>query len=109
MTSKKDVPEAVLIRAIFPLEGIKKMSLHRNFPEKEKNISNGPAKLCKALKIDKSLNGILLNTEALFVEDSLEKTGKIISSKRVGLNPSSKSFQWPLRFYLKDYEDFIVV
>ena len=46
---------AVLIRALDPLEGIEVMRVHRKRPEQE--LTNGPAKLAQALAVDKSLNG----------------------------------------------------
>jgi DNA-3-methyladenine glycosylase len=50
-------PAAVLIRAIWPQEGLEFMRTRRgNFPKKQ--WCNGPAKICQALNIDGSLNGI---------------------------------------------------
>src|SRR2546430_10017865 len=52
-----DVAEAVLIRAIEPAFGEKNMLKHRPATDL-KLLTNGPAKLCEALKIDRSLDGI---------------------------------------------------
>lgn len=78
-------PAAVLIRALEPLEGQAVMRRHRpNRPDRE--LTNGPAKLCQALAVDKALNGADLCTgEALWIEaddpiaDAQVKTGSRIN------------------------------
>src|SRR5699024_341417 len=45
------IPHAVLIRAIEPVQGIKKMQANRGFPIKDANITNGPGKLTQAMEI----------------------------------------------------------
>ena len=54
-------PEAILIRALEPLEGIPLM-MERRGTDKPKNLCSGPGKLCKAMAIDKSLYGADLCT-----------------------------------------------
>ena len=55
VTERIGNPCAVLIRAIDPIDGLTQMEAFRG--KKGKNLSNGPAKLCQAMTIDKSLNG----------------------------------------------------
>lgn len=57
-------PQAVLIRAIEPVEGLDLMSQNRfglpynNLQKNKKlNLTNGPGKLCKAFSINRSFNG----------------------------------------------------
>ena len=57
VTGKKGVASAVLIRAIEPTTGIEIMSKFRETAIL-KQIASGPGKLCQALAIDRSLNGI---------------------------------------------------
>ena len=54
VTEAEERPCAVLIRGIIPLDGIKHMQRYRG--RSGKDLTNGPAKLCRALAIDKSLN-----------------------------------------------------
>ncbi|MDE0151453.1 MAG: DNA-3-methyladenine glycosylase [Bdellovibrionales bacterium] len=102
VTGGQDQPEAVLIRAVQPLKGIEEMMINRKL-EDTFNLTNGPAKLCQAMKIDKSLNGESLMGNSIYVEN-----GKAISfqemavDKRVGLSLYSDSYYWPLRFYIKN-------
>jgi len=55
VTEAEDNPCAILIRAIAPHEGVKYMERYRG--RSGKNLTDGPAKLCQALAINKSLNG----------------------------------------------------
>jgi DNA-3-methyladenine glycosylase len=68
VTEEEENPCAVLIRAIVPLDGIKHMQRYRG--RSGKDLTDGPAKLCQALAIDKTLNGWDLTTgKKLWVED----------------------------------------
>ena len=96
--------EAVLIRAIEPVLGRELMQ--RNRPVKElPNLTNGPAKLCAALGIDRGLDGLNLcdSNSLLFIGSNpavrqFHRTqGPIATATRVGL---SKAAELPLRFYL---------
>ncbi len=51
---------AVLIRAMEPIAGVEHMIQNRNNTTID-NLLNGPAKICQAFKIDKTLNGHDLN------------------------------------------------
>lgn len=95
VTEERDYPAAVLIRAIQPLD--KKIS-HK--------IANGPGKLCRYFKIDKSLN----KTPAfgprakLYIEDTglKIKPRQIVKSQRIGVDYAGEYKDKLWRFYLKD-------
>lgn len=96
---------AVLIRGIEPLFGIEKMKLHRFgikrlFDKEIINLTNGPAKFCKAFSITKRENGTDLTSSEIFLLDS-EKIQKknIVVTQRIGIK---KSVELPWRFYIKD-------
>lgn len=89
---------AVLIRAVEPLEGLETMEKYRGRGGTE--LTNGPAKLCQALGIDKKMNGHDL-AEAPFrltMQDELPKE-RIATTTRIGI---SKAKHEPWRFYEKD-------
>ncbi len=68
VTEAEECPCAILIRAIVPLDGIEHMQRCRG--KVGKDLTNGPAKLCRALAIDKSLNEWDLTArEKLWVEN----------------------------------------
>jgi len=56
VTEREGFPAAVLIRAVEPVAGLEAMQANRPNAS-ERNLSNGPGKLCQALGIDKTLHG----------------------------------------------------
>lgn len=109
VTMEEGIPQAVLIRAVEPIEGFELMAHNRYkkpFNELKKSqiygLTNGPGKLCKALLIDKSINGEDLCGNKLYIGDTQEENFTIVSSKRVGIDyaEEAKDFLW--RFYIKD-------
>ena len=88
VTENEGFPSAVLIRGIWPEEGLDEMLQNRPVPRMA-NLTNGPAKLCQALGINGSWNGAdlcskdsLLSVEGgIPIKDDLVTTGP-----RVGLN-----------------------
>lgn len=108
VTQDKNIPEAVLIRAIEPLNQFDKISLNRFgkiYNEltsyQKKNITNGPGKLTKALNIDKDLNGNNLFNQSFYVEDD-NSIFDIIIDKRIGIDYAQEAIDFPYRFYIKD-------
>lgn len=93
------VPTSVLIRALEPLEGIELMKVNRG-KENLKDLTTGPGKLCKALGITKSLDGISLYSEhsQLTIQDDGFDNFEIVKTKRVGIS-KAKDFEY--RFYIK--------
>lgn len=108
VTQKVGIPEAVLIRALEPLDGVEEMSQNRFNKTLESlnkrnllNLTNGPGKLCKALGIDKSLNGEDLLGNKLYIIDNNE-TFSIEESKRIGIDYAEEAKDFLLRFYIKE-------
>lgn len=103
VTGKKDVGDAVLIRAVEPINGVDIMGINRfnkeNLNDKERlNLTNGPAKLCQAFGIDKKQNGFDLCSNDLFLADYKNILKKdIIVTTRIGIK-KSVNYQW--RFYI---------
>ena len=104
VTEDEEQPCAVLIRAILPLSGIEEMEARRK--RKGTELTNGPAKLCQALSIDKSLNGwdLTLGHE-LWVEDYKKiPDSKIITTPRIGIDYAHQKDREALwRFLIKFY------
>jgi DNA-3-methyladenine glycosylase len=90
----------VLIRALEPAEGIEIMKRKRK-KEKLKDLTNGPAKLCQALGIDRTLNGADLCSDTIYVEDRGNEPAKIVSTSRIGIN-EGKDKKW--RFCIEKSE-----
>lgn len=85
VTGKEGIASAVLIRAMEPTKGVEAMATLRN-AKSIANIASGPGKLCQALSIDRSLNGIDVTSRksAIHVLDTNLKL-KIASSTRIGI------------------------
>lgn len=79
---------AVLIRAIEPEKGIKKMQENRNKKDL-KDLTNGPAKLTQAMKITKEHYGVdLTKNSKLYITKGI-KAKKIVSSPRIGIRQAT--------------------
>jgi DNA-3-methyladenine glycosylase len=98
------VAEAVLIRAIEASFGVPTMLRSRPVSN-EMNLTNGPGKLCEAMAIDRSLDGVDLcdRHSELFIAENPEQRpfrrrhGPVITTGRVGI---TRAAELPLRFYL---------
>lgn len=103
VTGDATQPEAVLIRALEPLKGIREMKINRGLGKNHFNLTNGPAKLCQALKIDRNLNGESLTGNSIYIEKRRTVSFKeLVIDNRIGLSPHFDSCYWPLRFYIKN-------
>ena len=100
----KNIPHAILIRAIEPIEGIEYMKKRRRHISLNKNISNGPGKLTQALGITTNLNNKSLIDNNLWIEDiGYEISDKNISSvPRIGVDYAQEDAKLPYRFYIKN-------
>lgn len=104
VTNVKDNPQGVLIRAVEPVDekSINFARNNRNIRSKKvEDLTNGPGKLCKAMKIDKSLNAkSVLEQGELWIEDAPLCTD-IVTDKRINI-PYAEEYQdveW--RFYIR--------
>ena len=100
VTKNKDEPEAVLIRAIEPVDNIDMMIHNRKVAGI--NVSNGPGKLTKAMRITKEFNGVLINESQLILDETnCMKPYNIIVSPRIGIPNKGKWTNELLRFYVE--------
>lgn len=90
VTAKKDTAEAVLIRAVEPIENI-------NEP------TNGPSKLAKAYGITLEDNGVDITKKPLCILSNdhfgIQENFKIIATPRIGI---TKAANLNLRYYIKN-------
>ena len=91
-------PEAVLIRAIEPVEGIDLMVKRRGMPESA-NLTNGPGKLTKAMGINTSDYGHPLTEKPLFISQGFVPES-ISSGKRIGIDNSGEARDYPWRYWI---------
>jgi DNA-3-methyladenine glycosylase len=88
VTGAEGNPAAVLLRAVFPVEGIDRIAARR-YGQPRRVWTDGPAKLCHAFGVDRAFNGAdLCAAEAiLFLETGLPIADESVTTgPRVGLN-----------------------
>ena len=102
VSGREGEANAVLIRALQPLEGIEVMRALRKRPDGE--LTNGPAKLTQALAIDRALNGIDLcdGGGPIWLEDGIiNPEGNIATGPRIGLGKTPEPWlSIPWRYWI---------
>ena len=103
VTNVKGKADAILIRALEPIEGIEVMK-ERMKTDSQRRITSGPGKVTKAMGIDRSLNGSELNGNEIWIGDLDNKIlpRTIVSGKRIGIDYAGEDALLPWRFFLKN-------
>lgn len=102
VTGVEGFPAAVLIRALEPMEGLETMRrLRRHRPDRE--LANGPAKLCQALAVDRAFNGLDLCADGpLFIEAGPPVADHDVGTgPRVGVRGDEAALTAPWRFFVR--------
>jgi DNA-3-methyladenine glycosylase len=103
VTSTEGHPQAILIRAIEPVEGLEIMLHRRNMPAIKPNITSGPGSVAKALGISRAMNAFSLQSDTIWLEDRgitfTEET--IVACPRIGVSYAKEDALLPYRFYVK--------
>lgn len=104
VVNQKGVPEAILVRAVEPIEGISTMLHRRNMSKPENRLTAGPGAMSQALGISTKLNALSLMGSRAWIEDRgiKIKHGRIQASPRVGVAYAEECAAWPLRFRIRD-------
>ncbi len=104
VTNKKNIPDAVLIRAIEPLEGLDIMLNRSGKTISDASITRGPGNVARALGIHKGYDGMMLQNGAIKIYKENDKKLRqhlIGKSKRIGVENSGKDALQPYRFFIK--------
>ena len=103
VTNEKEIPDAVLIRAIEPLEGITAMLARTGKKTFDSTLTKGPGNVGKALGIYKTHAGASLLGDDIFIAaDDYEMDIKLIGkSKRIGVAYAGADAALPYRFFIK--------
>ncbi len=99
VTQREGLAEAVLVRGVEPLEGIDVMRRLRGRGIDDDNLTNGPAKFCKAFGIRREENGASLLGNVIYLAKG-EKipVPKIGVSTRIGIrNATDKKWRYFVR------------
>jgi len=101
VTNKEGLADAVLVRAVEPLEGIEEMLLRRNLQMAAPKLTAGPGAMSQALGITTKLYGTDLTGNKIWLEDRGIKVSEIISSARIGVSYAAEDALKPWRFTIK--------
>ena len=102
-TNEKEIPDAVLIRALEPLQGIDIMLQRTGKLKADHTLTRGPGNVGKALGISKQHSGLhLLDDEIYLMSDgfALHKNDVGVSS-RIGVEGAGADALLPYRFYIR--------
>ena len=100
VTREEGLPSAVLVRALEPLSGIPLMRARRPRAKSDRDLANGPGKLCGALGITGADNRLSLQRGPLVIREGRDyKNSEVVVTPRIGL---TRSGDWPLRWIVKD-------
>ena len=99
VTREDGFGSAVLIRALIPLEGIARMRARRPGAASDAQLCNGPGKLCAALGIDRSHDGLpLTELSRITIYGGEEvRDDDVLVGPRIGI---TKAAGLPLRFWV---------
>ncbi len=100
VTRERGHGAAVLVRAVHPIEGIDLMRARRPRAKAERDLTNGPGKLCLAMGIVGGMSGSSLRDGPVVI-----RAGEPVSDAHVVVTPRvgiTKAADWPLRFFVRD-------
>lgn len=104
VTNQKDIPHAVLIRGIIPLEGYDRMKNRAKWKSNKLYLPNGPGKVCKSMGITMQMNDKIINNDLLWICESVDnQKNDLIETKRVGVDYAEDDALLPYRFYCQNY------
>jgi len=103
VTSSEGHPQAILIRAIQPTDGLEAMQIRRNMPVLKPTITAGPGSVAKALGISRNINAFSLQGDTIWLEDrGLHfPDNQIKAGPRIGVAYAAEDALLPYRFYVK--------
>jgi DNA-3-methyladenine glycosylase len=100
VTHSEGTPHAVLIRAIYPVEGIEIMQKRRKSSKTGAALTTGPGTVSTALGLHYTHTGKDLLGNEIWLEDKGLKIPEkeIIKGPRVGVDYAGEHAAWPYRF-----------
>ena len=100
VTRERGHGAAVLVRAVHPTEGIELMRRRRPKAQRDRDLTNGPGKLCLAMGIDGSMNGLSLRSGPIVI-----RAGEPVADDAVVVTPRvgiTQAADWPLRYLVRE-------
>lgn len=102
ITNVENIPHAILVRALEPLEGLDIIRRRRS-GRSEYELTSGPGRLCLALGIDRKLDRTDLLGDRVWIEEGPAiSPGQIARGPRVGIDYAGAWVTKPWRFWVRD-------
>ena len=114
VTNKKDIPHAVLVRALEPMEGIEVMRERSGrvdsaaeggdeVPRVDYSLTRGPGNLSRALGLRTLHTGTSLLGDEIWIGDDgyRPKRSEIVAGPRIGVDYAGVDAGLPYRFFIK--------
>jgi len=105
VTNEEEIPHAVLVRAIIPVDGVPAILKRRKQTSITKKTANGPGTVSQALGIKTANSGLsVIDSKFMWVEDRGIKFPKkeINAGPRIGVDYAGEDAKLPYRFRLSD-------
>jgi DNA-3-methyladenine glycosylase len=100
VTRERGQGSAVLIRAVSPVDGIALMRRRRPKVKRDRDLTNGPGKLCRAMGIVGSMSGASLRKGPVVIRSGDDVPDRdVVVTPRIGI---TRAADWPLRFFVRD-------
>ncbi len=102
VTRAPGLPSAVLVRALEPLEGVELMRARRPAARRDRDLCNGPGKLCAALGIGADHNRVPLDAPPLTIHQGSSVADDAVDvTPRIGI---TRAADWMLRYLVRESE-----
>ena len=100
VTRERGHGSAVLVRAVAPIDGLELMRRRRPKAKRDRDLTNGPGKLCLAMGIVGAMSGASLRTGPIVIRRrSPVPDDDVVVTPRIGITQAA---EWPLRYFVRD-------
>jgi DNA-3-methyladenine glycosylase len=103
VTSKENIPHAILVRALQPIEGIEHMLKRTGKKKLDYSLTRGPGNVAKALGLHTRYTGTDLTDDLIYIADDKMKIDphNIIATPRIGVDYAGDDALLAYRFVVK--------
>lgn len=100
VTRERGHGSAVLVRAVHPIAGVDVMRRRRPRAVRDRDLTNGPGKLCMAMGITGSMTGTSLRDGPVVIRSGAPvPDDAVVVTPRIGI---TRAAEWPMRFLVRD-------
>jgi len=103
VTNTKEIPHAILIRAIEPMQGVETMLQRTGKKQFDNSLTRGPGNVSRSLAIFKEHSGLSLLSKEIFIasDDFTFSKNEIYESPRIGVDYAGEDAKLHYRFFIK--------